>query len=102
LLIGFFVPSTADCSAANRLYSITALASASNFSGIARPIDFAVLMITTRPVSLPIKLELVADRLPTIGGERQFVATGGLMTYGPDGYDVFRQAGANSLHDLVS
>jgi putative tryptophan/tyrosine transport system substrate-binding protein len=32
-------------------------------------------------------------RLPTMGAERQFAVTGGLMTYGPNSGDAFRQAG---------
>src|SRR5262249_1696571 len=33
------------------------------------------------------------NHLPTMGVERQFTLTGGLMAYGPDSGDAFRQGG---------
>src|SRR4051812_2273243 len=39
-----------------------------------------------------INTHALADRLPTMHGERTFLATGGLMSYGPNGADLFRRA----------
>jgi ABC-type uncharacterized transport system substrate-binding protein len=39
-----------------------------------------------------INTHALADRLPTMHSERTFLTTGGLMSYGPNGADLFRRA----------
>lgn len=50
--------------------------------------------------AVPISTLAIAARLPSIGDSREYVAAGGLTSYGPDVADRFRRA-AEYVHKIL-